>query len=110
LYRPIIHFGLVSYFTTTPPASAAPTDYTVLKFSDEFNVDGAPDATKWVMILVLVLMDGVTMSLRVIQMRLIMYCSGGNLKITAKVTSYTSARLKSENKYEFTYGKRLEQS
>jgi hypothetical protein len=34
-------------FTTTPPASsAAPTDYTVLKFSDEFNVDGA-DATKW---------------------------------------------------------------
>jgi hypothetical protein len=85
LYRPIIHFGLVSYFTTTPPASAAPTDYTVLKFSDEFNVDGAPDATKWVMILVLVLMDGVTMSLRVIQMRLInVIVSGGNLKITAK--------------------------
>jgi hypothetical protein len=26
---------------------SSPTDYTVLKFSDEFNVDGAPDATKW---------------------------------------------------------------
>jgi beta-glucanase (GH16 family) len=32
--------------------------------------------------------------------------SGGNLKITAKSrTSYTSARLKSENKFRFTYGK-----
>jgi beta-glucanase (GH16 family) len=32
--------------------------------------------------------------------------SGGNLKITAKSrTFYTSARLKTENKFEFTYGK-----
>jgi hypothetical protein len=43
-----IRFLLGIIFLTTPPASsAAPTDYTVLKFSDEFNVDGAPDATKW---------------------------------------------------------------
>jgi hypothetical protein len=33
-------------FTTAPGAAASPTDYT-LKFSDEFNTDGAPDPTKW---------------------------------------------------------------
>jgi hypothetical protein len=94
-------------FTTTPPAaSAAPTDYTVLKFSDEFNVDGAPDVTKWSYDLgaggwgnsesqsYTNAVDNVSVA-------------GGNLKITAKKigSSYTSARLKSENKFEFTYGK-----
>jgi hypothetical protein len=27
--------------TTAPGAAACPTDYTTLKFSDEFNTDGA---------------------------------------------------------------------
>jgi hypothetical protein len=38
LYRPIIHFGLVSSFYTRHLQLAAPTDYTVLKFSDEFKM------------------------------------------------------------------------
>ncbi len=80
-------------------------------FSDEFNVDGAPDATKWVF-------DTgrgdngwgnaekqnyTTSSTNVI-------VQGGNLKITAEKEAsggadYSSTRLKSEGKYDFTYGK-----
>lgn len=94
-------------FTTTPPASAvAPTDYTTLKFSDEFNTDGAPDATKWGY-------DlgaggwGNNESQSYTSASDNVIVAGGNLKITAKKvgSSYTSARLKSENKFEFTYGK-----
>jgi hypothetical protein len=94
-------------FTTTPPASAAaPVDYTVLKFSDEFNVDGAPDASKWAY-------DlgaggwGNGESQTYTNAADNIAVSGGTLKITAKKvgSNYTSARLKSENKYEFTYGK-----
>jgi hypothetical protein len=36
---------LVYDFTTTKPTQAV-ADYT-LKFSDEFNTDGAPDPSKW---------------------------------------------------------------
>ncbi len=94
-------------FTTTKPSQAsAVTDYTKLVFSDEFNTDGAPDATKWGYDLgaggwgnseeqtYTSASDNVIVS-------------GGSLKITAKKvgTGYTSARLKSENKFEFTYGK-----
>jgi hypothetical protein len=95
-------------FTTTPPASAAPTDYTVLKFSDEFNVDGAPDATKWSYDLGTGTNGwGNNESQSYTNAADNVIVSGGNLKITAKKVgaSYTSARLKSENKYEFTYGK-----
>jgi hypothetical protein len=39
---------LVSYFYDNSSRSCCtPTDYTTLKFSDEFNTDGAPDPTKW---------------------------------------------------------------
>jgi len=96
-------------FSTSPPTQDPVTDYTNLVFSDEFNVDGAPDPSKWTYDLgnggwgnneaqfYTNSSDNVTVS-------------GGNLKITAKVQSlggsnYTSARLKSENKFEFTYGK-----
>ncbi len=96
-------------FTTTKPSQAAPTaDYTKLVFSDEFNTDGAPDTSKWGYDLgtgengwgnaeeqtYTNAADNVIVS-------------GGSLKITAKKvgTGYTSARLKSENKFEFTYGK-----
>lgn len=103
--------GLVWYhtFTTTKPSQAtSTTDYTNLVFSDEFNIDGAPDATKWGYDLgtgdngwgnseeqtYTSAADNVIVS-------------GGSLKITAKKvgSGYTSARLKSENKFEFTYGK-----
>ena len=96
-------------FTTTPPTQDPVTDYTNLVFSDEFNTDGAPDSSKWGYDLgsggwgnneaqfYTNSSDNVSVA-------------GGNLKITAKTqsqggSSYTSARLKSENKYEFTYGK-----
>jgi hypothetical protein len=38
-------FSLVYDFTTKPTQAVA--DYTTLKFSDEFNTDGAPDPAKW---------------------------------------------------------------
>jgi hypothetical protein len=42
---------LVSYFyDNTSCIICSSTDYTVLKFSDEFNVDGAPDAINGAMI------------------------------------------------------------
>lgn len=94
-------------FTTSPPNTGTPvTDYTKLVFSDEFNTDGAPDATKWGYDLGAggwgnseeqTYTNSATNS--VVQ--------GGSLKITAKKEGavYTSARLKSENKFEFTYGK-----
>jgi beta-glucanase (GH16 family) len=96
-------------FTTSPPVQDPITDYTNLVWSDEFNTDGAPDPTKWSYDI------GAggwgngeaqyytnSSDNAVVQ--------GGNLKITAKAqllsgSNYTSARLKSENKFEFTYGK-----
>ena len=93
-------------FTTIQPTQDA-TDYTNLVFSDEFSTDGAPDSNKWTYDLGNnngwgngELQNYTNSSNNVI-------VQGGNLVITAKKTgsSYTSARLKSENKYEFKYGK-----
>ncbi len=93
--------------TTIPPVQDAISDYTNLVWSDEFSTDGAPDASKWSYDLgaggwgnnevqtYTNSADNVVVQ-------------GGNLKITAKTQpsgGYTSARLKSENKFEFTYGK-----
>lgn len=94
------------FTTTAPGAAASPTDYTTLKFSDEFNTDGAPDPTKWGY-------DlgaggwGNAEAQSYSNAADNVIVAGGNLKITAKKigSSYTSARLKSENKFEFTYGK-----
>jgi beta-glucanase (GH16 family) len=98
---------LVYDFTTTKPTQAV-ADYTTLKFSDEFNTDGAPDPAKWSYDLGTG--DGgwgngeaqtyTNSSDNVI-------VAGGNLKsLPKKVGSgYTSSRLKSEGKYKFTYGK-----
>lgn len=92
-------------FTTIQPTQDA-TDYTNLVFSDEFSTDGAPDATKWSYDLGAGgwgngELQNYTNSPNnaVVQ--------GGNLVITAikNGSAYTSARLKSENKYEFKYGK-----
>lgn len=100
--------GLAWYhiFTATQPSQTPVTDYTNLVWSDEFNTDGAPDASKWGYDLgaggwgnsevqtYTNTSNNVTVT-------------GGNLKITAVKTgsNYTSARIKSENKFEFTYGK-----
>lgn len=96
-------------FTTIQPVQDPITDYTNLVFSDEFNTDGAPDSSKWGY-------DigaggwGNAEAQYYTNNSSNVIVQGGNLKITAKAenlsgSSYTSARLKSENKFEFTYGK-----
>lgn len=93
-------------FTTTQPVQNPVIDYTNLVFSDEFNIDGAPDATKWGY-------DlgaggwGNAEAQTYTNAAANATVSGGNLVITAIKSggNYTSARLKSENKFEFTYGK-----
>ncbi len=99
-------------FTTSPAGSAVNptpvTDYTVLKFSDEFNVDGAPDPTKWGYDLGTGTNGwGNNESQSYTSAADNVVVSNGTLKITAKKvgSSYTSARIKTENKFEFTYGK-----
>ncbi|MWB96634.1 family 16 glycosylhydrolase [Flavobacterium sp. GA093] len=98
-------------FTTTPPNQNPDpiTDYTNLVWSDEFNTDGAPDATKWGYDLGSSgfgnneKQNYTTSASNVI-------VQGGNLIITAKKEAsggaeYSSARIKSDNKFKFTYGK-----
>ncbi|VXB98969.1 Laminarinase [Flavobacterium sp. 9AF] len=100
--------GLAWYhtFTTTQPVQNPVVDYTNLVWSDEFNTDGAPDSNKWGYDLgaggwgnqeAQTYTNSATNAV----------VSGGNLVITAikSGSDYTSARLKSENKFEFTYGK-----
>ncbi|WP_016988669.1 family 16 glycosylhydrolase [Flavobacterium sp. ACAM 123] len=99
--------GLAWYmiFTTTKPTQAV-TDFTTLKFSDEFNTDGAPDPAKWSY-------DlgaggwGNSEAQNYTNSADNVIVANGNLKITAKKvgSGYTSTRLKSEGKYKFTYGK-----
>ncbi|WP_396150616.1 family 16 glycosylhydrolase [Flavobacterium sp.] len=96
-------------FTTIQPVQDPITDYTNLVWSDEFNTDGAPDTAKWGY-------DigaggwGNGESQYYTNSANNVIVEGGNLKITAKAqnlsgSNYTSARLKSENKFEFKYGK-----
>ncbi len=107
--------GLAWYhiFTTTPPGGGPPPqdDFTNLKWSDEFNVDGAPDPTKWTY-------DigrgnngwGNGEEQYYTNRSSNVKIEGGNLVITAKKenftgASYTSARIKTQGIYSFTYGK-----
>ncbi|MBZ4042964.1 glycoside hydrolase family 16 protein [Flavobacterium hibisci] len=100
-------------FTTTKPTQVPGTDvdYSNLVWSDEFNTDGAPDPSKW----------GYNLGTgdngwgnnekqNYTNAAANVIVQGGNLKITAKKESsggaaYSSARLVSENKFEFKYGK-----
>jgi Glycosyl hydrolases family 16 len=93
-------------FTTTPPVQNVDETYDTLVWSDEFNVDGAPDPTHWGYDLgaggwgnnevQTYTNDAQNVSV-----------SGGNLKITLRKVgaNYTSARLNSKGKYDFKYGK-----
>lgn len=98
-------------FTTTPPNQNPVTDYTNLVWSDEFNTDGAPDASKWVYDLGNGTNGwGNSEKQNYTNAASNVIVQGGNLKITAKKEAsggfdYSSARLKSEGKYAFTYGK-----
>ncbi|QSB26013.1 family 16 glycosylhydrolase [Flavobacterium sp. CLA17] len=98
-------------FTTTPPIQNPVTDYTNLVWFDEFNTDGAPDAAKWVYDLGNGTNGwGNSEKQNYTNSAANVIVQGGNLKITAKKEvsggfNYSSARLKSEGKYDFTYGK-----
>lgn len=98
-------------FTTQDPNAATPTDpdFTDLKFSDDFNVDGAPDASKWVPELGNGDNGWGNSELQYYKAENAVV-SNGVLKITAKKETsngfqYTSARLKTQGKFDFTYGK-----
>lgn len=102
--------GLAWYqiFTTTPPTQTPDVDFTTLVWSDDFNVDGAPDASKWAYDLGTGdngwgngEAQSYTSSSNNVSVQ------GGNLKITAIKTgsNYSSARLKTEGLFDFTYGK-----
>ena len=109
--------GLAWYqiLTTTPYSEqiggGGDEDFTNLIWSDEFETNGAPDPTKWSY-------DigrgdngwGNNEAQYYTDRPENVVVQNGNLVITAKAenfagASYTSARLKSENKFEFTYGK-----
>lgn len=107
--------GLAWYhtFVTSPPSQepADDTDYTNLVWSDEFDTNGAPDSSNWSYNLGTgdngwgnAEQQYYTDSADNI------IVEDGMLKITAKAESfmgsnYTSARIVSEDKFEFTYGK-----
>lgn len=100
-------------FTTTKPTQVIDTDvdYTNLVWSDEFNTDGAPDPAKW----------GYNLGTgdngwgnnekqNYTNSAANVIVQGGSLKITAKKeasggASYSSARLVTDGKFKFTYGK-----
>lgn len=105
--------GLAWYhiFTTVKPVQAPPAEFTKLVWFDEFNTDGAPDPTKWVY-------DlgkgdngwGNNEKQNYTNAATNVIVQGGSLKITAKKEAsggadYSSARLKTDGKFSFTYGK-----
>ncbi|AWI27312.1 family 16 glycosylhydrolase [Flavobacterium pallidum] len=93
-------------FSTQPPTQPGDDNFDNLVFEDNFDVNGAPDASKWSYDLGAggwgnnEVQSYTNSADNVI-------VADGNLKITAKKegSNYTSARLKSENKFEFKYGK-----
>ncbi len=93
-------------FSTQPPVQPGDENFDNLVFEDNFDVNGAPDASKWSYDLGAggwgnnEVQSYTNAAGNVI-------VADGNLKITLKKegSSYTSARLKSENKFEFKYGK-----
>ena len=97
-------------FTTTPPVQPGTDNFTNLVFSDEFNTDGAPDASKWGYNLGNNNGWGNNEAEYYTDSPDNVKVEGGSLKITAKKQTmggfqYTSARLVSENKFDFKYGK-----
>ena len=93
-------------FTTTAPSEDFESIYNTLVWEDEFDTDGAPDAANWTYDLGAggwgndELQTYTNSAQNVI-------VENGLLKITAiaEGADYTSARLKSENLFEFTYGR-----
>ena len=94
-------------FSTSPPFGGGnEPEYTNLVWEDNFDIDGAPDPTKW----------GYDLggggwgngeAQTYTQSPNNVAVSGGTLKITARKegATYTSARLKTQGLFDFTYGK-----
>jgi beta-glucanase (GH16 family) len=101
-------------FTSTPGGSGSDDEYvfTDLVWEDDFNTDGAPDSTKWTYDLGTTDIFGNVgwgnqeeQSYTDNAENVIV--EGGSLKITAKKegNDYTSARIKTQGLYDFTYGR-----
>ena len=102
-------FAWYQKFTSVKPVQGVVVDdyiHTNLVWEDDFNTDGAPDATKWTY-------DlgaggwGNSESQTYTDSADNVKIEGGSLIITAKKegSNYTSARLKSQGLYNFTYGR-----
>lgn len=94
--------------TSEEPDGGFESDYNNLVWSDEFDVDGAPDPTKWTYDLGTGdngWGNGEAQTYTNDAENVIV--ANGSLVITAKAegTGYTSTRLKSEDLFEFTYGR-----
>lgn len=95
-------------FVTTKPVQNTTPQYNNLVWSDEFNTNGAPDSAKWGYDLGTGTNGwGNNEAQTYTSSSDNVIVSNGTLKITAKKvgSSYTSARLKTEGKFDFTYGK-----
>ncbi|MDI1256106.1 MAG: family 16 glycosylhydrolase [Flavobacterium sp.] len=97
-------------FSTQPPVQSVDENFTNLVWSDDFNVDGAPNPANWNYDIG----TGGGWGNNEVQYYTTdadnVIVEGGVLKIKAKKEAfggaqYTSARLKSENKFDFKYGK-----
>lgn len=95
-------------FSTDSPNATPEPEYNNLVWQDEFNTDGAPDASKWVA--EIGNNNGWGNNEAQYYRAENAVVQGGSLKITAKKETfggfnYTSARLKTEGKFDFKYGK-----
>lgn len=104
--------GLAWYhtFTTTPPNGGGnDPDFTNLVWEDNFDTDGAPNPANWVYDLGTGTNGwGNNEAQTYTNSASNVVVQGGMLKITAKKEAngtYTSARIKTEGKKQFTYGK-----
>lgn len=96
-------------FSTSPPTEDFTSNYNDLVFEDNFDTNGAPNPTNWTYDLgggVNGWGNGEAQMYTNNAENVVV--DNGFLKITAKRTganSYTSSRIKSENLFEFTYGR-----
>ncbi|MGS2726458.1 glycoside hydrolase family 16 protein [Psychroserpens sp. BH13MA-6] len=93
-------------FTTTLPSEEFNSIYNNLVWADEFDTNGAPDAANWTYDLGAGGWGNQEVQTYTNDAENVIV-EDGMLKITAKAngSGYTSARLKSEDLFEFTYGR-----
>jgi hypothetical protein len=93
-------------FSTSPPTESFTSIYNTILWEDNFDVDGAPNPVNWTYDLGAGGWGNNELQTYTNNAENVIV-DGGFLKITAKAagSGYTSARLKSENLREFTYGR-----